>query len=74
MDNSHDNYDEIIKCGEYKARISYDTQDHIFIGEVLDIDDCISFHSKTEDGVMTSFRKRLDSYRNIKRKINALKK
>lgn len=74
MNKIYDNYDEIIEYDGYKARVSYDIQDHIFVGEVLDIDDCISFHSKTEDGVMTSFRKRLDSYRNIKRKINALKK
>ncbi len=74
MNDIHDNYNKIIECDEYKARISYDTQDHIFVGEVLDIDDCISFHSKTEDDAMTSFRKCLDSYRNIKREINVLEK
>lgn len=74
MNKIYDNYDEIIEYDGYKTRISYDTQDHVFVGEVLDIDDCISFHSKTEDGVMTSFRKCLDSYRNVKRKINDLEK
>lgn len=74
MNNIHDKYNKIIEFEGYKALIDYDTQDHVFVGEVLNINDCISFHSKTEDGVMTSFKKCLDSYRNIKHKINDLEK
>lgn len=74
MSKIHDNYGGIIEYDGYKARISYDTQDHIFVGEILNIDDCISFHSKTKHGVMTAFRKCLESYRNIKQKINSLEK
>lgn len=74
MNKIYDNYDEIIEYDGYKARVSYDIQEHIFVGEVLDIDDCILFHSKTKNGVMTAFRKCLDSYRNIKRKSRVLEK
>lgn len=74
MNDIHDNYNKIIECDEYKARISYDTQDHIFVGEVLDIDDCISFHSKTEDEIITAFKNCTSSYRNIKHKTRILEK
>lgn len=67
-------YDKIIELDGYKACVSYDAQDHIFVGEVLDIDDCVSFHSKTEEGITPAFRKCLDSYRNVKHKINVLEK
>ena len=74
MNDIHDNYNKIIECDEYKARISYDTQDHIFVEEVLDIDDCISFHSKTEYEIITAFKNCKRSYRNIKHKTRILEK
>lgn len=74
MSKIHDNYGEIIEYAGYKARISYDTQDHVFVGEVLDIDDCISFHSKTEDGIITAFKNCISSYRDIRHKTRILEK
>ena len=74
MNEFHDNCGEIIEYDGYKARISYDVQDNLFVGEILDINDYISFHSKTKHGVMAAFRKCLGSYRNIKHKISILEK
>ena len=66
MSKIHDNYGEIIEYDGYKARISYDTQDHIFVGEILNIDDCILFHTKNEANIVSSFKTCIENYKKAK--------
>lgn len=46
----------------YHAAISYDKQDRIFVGTVLDIADSISFHAGTKSGLQAAFHRAINSY------------
>ena len=46
----------------YKARISYDNEDKIYYGSIVNIDDSVSFHSKSFSKIEDEFHKAVDDY------------
>ena len=46
----------------YAARIEFDAQDRIFFGRLAGIQDIITFHGETEDGLELAFREAVDHY------------
>jgi len=54
-----------MKTIEYKgyiARIEFDKEDQIFVGEVIGIDDIIAFHSENEKEIIPVFHNMVDDY------------
>ena len=46
----------------YIARIQFDKEDHVFVGEVIGIDDIIPFHSENEEEIVPVFHNMVDDY------------
>lgn len=46
----------------YTARVDYDPRDDIFVGRVLGIEDCITFHGATVAKLRHDFRAAVDHY------------
>ncbi len=46
----------------YKAAISYDKDDKIFVGEVFGIADSLNFHGRSIDELESSFKDCIDNY------------
>ena len=46
----------------YSARIEFDAQDRIFFGRLAGIQDIITFHGETVDGLELAFREAVDHY------------
>ena len=54
-----------MKTNEYKgytAKIEFDDEDQIFVGEVIGIDDIIAFHSENEKEIIPVFHDMIDNY------------
>lgn len=52
---------------EYKgqhAKVSFDEDDGLFIGEVFGINDSLNFHGRSVDNLKTSFHDCIDNYLN----------
>lgn len=61
-----DNIKLILEYKGYHAHIKYDKQDHIFVGEVINIDDFLSFHSDSVKGLKNKFIQCIDICNKIK--------
>lgn len=46
----------------FRAQVEYDEQDAIWVGEVLDVADSLSFHARTWKGARRMFRQSIDNY------------
>ncbi len=53
----------------YRASINYDGDDNIFWGEVIGINDVITFHGSTVEELEEHFRTRIDDYLEFCRQI-----
>ena len=53
---------DMMKYKGYKASISYDEEDRIFVGEVLNIIDSLNFHGNSIDELEKSFHNCIDNY------------
>ena len=46
----------------YHAKVSFDEEDGLFVGEVFDINDSLNFHGASVDELRTSFQNCIDNY------------
>lgn len=46
----------------YHAKISFDEEDGLFVGEVFGINDSLNFHGASVDELRTSFQNCIDNY------------
>lgn len=46
----------------FRAKIDFDMEDDIYIGEVVDIDDSLNFHGNTEDEAVKMFHRSINNY------------
>lgn len=53
----------------YKAAISFDAEDEIFVGRILGINDIVSFHADTVAELKQAFRDAVEDYIETCRKI-----
>lgn len=53
----------------YKARISFDDEDKIFVGKVVNSHDSIHFESGRESEIQAEFHKAVDDYLDYCQKI-----
>ncbi|MBR4587985.1 MAG: type II toxin-antitoxin system HicB family antitoxin [Lachnospiraceae bacterium] len=53
---------DMMKYKGYKASISYDEMDRIFVGEVFGISDSLNFHGSSIDELEQSFHNCIDNY------------
>jgi len=54
-----------VKTIEYKgyvAKVEFDDEDQIFVGEVIGIDDIIAFHSENEEEIIHVFHNVVDDH------------
>lgn len=54
----------------YRASISYDKEDNIFVGEVFGVSDFLSFHGESVSQLETAFCDCIENYLEICKKIN----
>jgi len=59
----------IIEYNGYRAVISYDQADDMFVGEVLGIKDSLNFHGNTTQELKDSFHQSIDNYLDLCKKI-----
>lgn len=52
----------LMEYKDYHARIEYDEEDHIFVGQVLGINDSLNFHGKSVDELVTAFQDSIENY------------
>lgn len=60
---------DMMKYKGYRATISYDEDDRIFVGEVFGISDSLNFHGRSIDELEESFHDSVDNYLEICEKI-----
>ena len=60
---------DMMKYKGYRAIISYDEKDRIFVGEVFGISDSLNFHGRSIDELEESFHDSIDNYLDICKKI-----
>lgn len=53
---------DMMKYKGYRAVISYDEEDRIFVGEVFGITDSINFHGRSIDELETEFHNAVENY------------
>ena len=49
----------------YHAEVSFDPEDHVFVGEVTGITDMLVFHGTTVDELEEMFHQSIDNYLNM---------
>lgn len=52
----------VLKHNGYQARVDFDADDRIFIGRIVGIDDIVTFHANTVDGLLEAFKESLEDY------------
>ncbi|WP_252179229.1 type II toxin-antitoxin system HicB family antitoxin [Endozoicomonas sp. 4G] len=52
----------MMKYGDYIARVEYDNEDRIFVGHLAGIKDIVGFHGSTVDELETAFHTAVDEY------------
>ena len=60
---------DMMKYKGYRATISYDEEDKIFIGEVFGISDSLNFHGRSVDELEEAFHDSIDHYLEICKQI-----
>ncbi len=61
---------DILKYKDYTASITYNRDDQIFVGEVLNTTDLLSFHGATFDELEKSFQDCIENYLSLCAQIN----
>ena len=60
---------DMMKYKGYKATISFDEEDKIFVGEVFGIADSLNFHGRSIDELEEAFHDSIENYLEICKKI-----
>ena len=60
---------DMMKYKGYKASISFDEEDKIFVGEVFGIADSLNFHGRSIDELEEAFHDSIENYLEICKKI-----
>ena len=53
----------LIEYEGYKAKMDFDREDLIYVGQVLDIDDYVGFHGKNEQELIEAFHNAIANYK-----------
>lgn len=53
---------DMMKYKGYRATLSYDEDDHIFVGEVFGVNDSLNFHGSSIEELEASFHDCIDNY------------
>ena len=53
---------DFMKYKDYRATISYDENDNIFVGEVFGVSDSLNFHGRSIQELETSFHDCIENY------------
>ena len=60
---------DMMRYKDYRAIISYDEEDRIFVGEVFGISDSLNFHGRSIDELEEAFHDSVENYLELCRKI-----
>ena len=60
---------DMMRYKDYRAVISYDEEDRIFVGEVFGISDSLNFHGRSIDELEEAFHDSVENYLELCRKI-----
>lgn len=52
----------VLTCKGYQARVEFDPDDGIFIGRIAGIDDNVSFHADSVEGLVAAFEEAVEDY------------
>jgi predicted HicB family RNase H-like nuclease len=52
----------VLKHKGYQARVEFDGDDEIFVGRIAGIDDNVSFHADSVDGLVAAFQEAVEDY------------
>ena len=55
----------MLKYKGYHAKISFDEDDGLFVGEVFGINDSLNFHGRTIGELISSFHDCIDNYMSV---------
>ena len=53
---------DMMKYKNYRATVSYDEEDKIFVGEVFGVSDSLNFHGRSIEELENSFQDCIESY------------
>ena len=59
----------MMKYKGYRASVTYDEEDKIFVGEVFGVSDSLNFHGRSVDELETSFHNCIENYLSLCAKI-----
>lgn len=57
-----DKMNKILEYNGYKTRIVYSQKDNVYCGAIINIGDCVSFHSESIFKIEDEFHKAVDDY------------
>lgn len=60
---------DMMRYKDYRAIISYDEEDRMFVGEVFGISDSLNFHGRSIDELEEAFHDSVENYLELCRKI-----
>ncbi len=60
---------DMMKYKSYRATISFDEDDNIFVGEVFGVSDSLNFHGRSIDELEESFHDCIDNYLELCAKV-----
>ncbi len=60
---------DMMRYKDYRAVISYDEEDRIFVGEVFGISDSLNFHGRSIDELEKAFHDSVENYLELCKKI-----
>jgi len=52
----------VLRHNGYQARVDFDADDRIFVGRIVGIDDIVTFHADTVEGLIEAFKESLEDY------------
>ena len=53
---------DVMEYNGYHAKVEYDSQDRIFVGTVIGLNDILGFHGTSVDELAASFKNCIDNY------------
>lgn len=69
LDDAFEMVDRLIKYKGFKAKIHFDDEYNLYVGEVIDILDSVNFHGATMDEAERVFPKSIDNYLKLRNEL-----
>ena len=69
LDDAFEMVDRLIKYKGFQAKVHFDDEDNLYVGEVIDILDSVNFNGTTMDEAERVFPKLIDNYLKLRNEL-----